>query len=592
MATRSPFVVESSQSRAEPTIRTVESYIVESPHPYPNYYDQTWTIRKEGATKIRAYFDTIEVETNYDYVYVYDADGNLLAYYTGYRTGVWTPYSYGDTIYIRLKSDYSVTYWGFKVTQIDYETSTSSDTDIVLTSGEPYSSSLSGTGDADYYKIEVPAGATELKIVTDGPSTADFDLYAKYGARPTTSSYDYRAYTSSSDETITISNPTEGWWYIMVNSYSGSGSYTITATVTTPSQTEVIELTSGQPYTESLSATGDYDYYKILVPSGASELQIVTDGPSTADFDLYAKYGNLPTTSSYDYRAYTTSSDETITISNPSEGWWYIMVNSYSGSGSYTITATVQSTTGDGVVNRYAVVVGISDYKAISDLSYADDDAVDWYNFLSTHGYTVWVYGDSSSSYPRYDGLATEYNVKQALINMVNTADGDDIIAFISSGHGSGDGQGSSYLCMWDCAAGENGEDGNLYDTEIAQIFASAVAQRIFMFFDHCYSGGIDEPVTQNSNGYRTLITTTCTANGYGYDDPDHQNGAWTYWFLEAGLIGHFGGDLNTPMEDVYSWALSNYPYSGGDTPQLFDGDTNANFYPVSYTHLTLPTKA
>ncbi|MBN1329937.1 MAG: hypothetical protein JXA54_10735, partial [Candidatus Heimdallarchaeota archaeon] len=37
---------------------------------------------------------------------------------------------------------------------------------------------------------------------------------------------------------------------------------------------------------------------------------------------------------------------------------------------------------GDGVVNRYAVIVGISDYKAISDLSYCDEDANDWFNQL------------------------------------------------------------------------------------------------------------------------------------------------------------------------------------------------------------------
>ncbi len=566
--------------------RDTESYVVESPHNYPNNYDNTWTITKSGATKIKVHFTSIQTEYSYDYVYVYDANNNRINTYSGTYSDVWSAESNGDTIYVRLKSDYSVTKWGFKIDKIYYETGGSGgDEDVVLTSGNAENGYLSATGDKDYYKIEVPSGATQLKIVTDGPSNADFDLYAKLGSRPTTSSYDYRAYTSSSDETITISNPSAGWWYIMVNSYSGSGSYSITATVTAGSSTTDIVLESGVAHSDSLSATGDKDYYKIEVQSGATQLKIVTDGPSNADFDLYAKLGSRPTTSSYDYRAYTSSSDETITISNPAAGWWYIMVNSYSGSGSYSITATITSSGGgggsggDGVVNRYAVIVGISDYKAISDLSYCDEDATDWYNYLHNMGYQIVVYGDThSSNYPRYDGVATEANVKAAISNMVQNADADDIIAYISSGHGSGDGNGNSYLCMWDCSSGEDGEDGNLYDTELAELFAPATAN-VFIFLDHCYSGGMDEVVTQNSNGDKVFLTTTCTANGYGYDDSDHQNGAWTYWFLEAGLIGHFNSDPNTSMEDAFAWAVSQYPHSGGDTPQKFDGNTSQYFY-------------
>lgn len=33
--------------------------------------------------------------------------------------------------------------------------------------------------------------------------------------------------------------------------------------------------------------------------------------------------------------------------------------------------------------NKFAVIVGISDYKTISDLSFCDEDATDWYNFLT-----------------------------------------------------------------------------------------------------------------------------------------------------------------------------------------------------------------
>ena len=37
-------------------LRTVESYVVESAHPYTNNYDNTWTITKSDATQIRVHF--------------------------------------------------------------------------------------------------------------------------------------------------------------------------------------------------------------------------------------------------------------------------------------------------------------------------------------------------------------------------------------------------------------------------------------------------------------------------------------------------------------------------------------------------------
>jgi hypothetical protein len=158
-------------------------------------------------------------------------------------------------------------------------------------------------------------------------------------------------------------------------------------------------------------------------------------------------------------------------------------------------------------------------------------------------------------------------------------ADSDDTICFISSGHGSGDGAGSSFLCMWDYGSGENGQDGALYDTELANILKNSVAAKIFVFLDHCFSGGFGPDLMAMSNKAKVYLTTTCTANGYGYDDSSHQNGAWTYYFLQYTWIGHYAAALHTAMETIFSYALSVYPYGGGDTPQQYDGDTSNSFY-------------
>ncbi|MHA1303372.1 MAG: Ig-like domain-containing protein [Candidatus Heimdallarchaeaceae archaeon] len=260
--------------------------------------------------------------------------------------------------------------------------------------------------------------------------------------------------------------------------------------------------------------------------------------------------------------------------------------DSGSNTGSDQVGVTVDnsgSSGGDGIVNKWAVIVGISDYKAISDLSYCDEDATDWYYQLNSLGYSIEVYGDGhTSDYPIYTGIATEANVKAAILNMISKADEDDIIAYISSGHGGADRVGPpssrhQYLCMWDCASGEDGEDGYIYDTEFEQLFANIIC-KTFIFLDHCYSGGMDE-VMNAANSHLIYMTTTCTDNGYGYDDSTHQNGAWTYYFLDYSWQTHFGGSASVSMEDIYAYAHAAYPYGAGDEPQEFDGDAGSLFY-------------
>jgi len=89
--------------------------LAESPHPYPNNYDQTWTISQAGAGQIRVHFTQLDVESNWDYVYIYDGDNNLITTYTGSYRDLWTDNVTGDTIKVRLVSDYSITGYGFTI---------------------------------------------------------------------------------------------------------------------------------------------------------------------------------------------------------------------------------------------------------------------------------------------------------------------------------------------------------------------------------------------------------------------------------------------------------------------------------------------
>jgi hypothetical protein len=556
---------------------------------------------------------------------------------------------------------------------VTYGTAPPPPTGNVLTSGVASTGSLAAAGAQAVWTITVGSGATQMySVLTCG--SADYDLYGKLGSEPTTSSYTWRGYTSGGEE-VTYANPGAGTWYVMVRSYSGTGSYSLTVTITTAtadttaptvsitsptngaevSGTVTVQvaasdnvgvtsraisidgaaytttltwattavadgshtivaratdaagnngysstitvtvkntvtpppsgnvLTSGVAATGSLAAVGaTFTYTMVVEANCVSMYAVLTCG--SADFDLYGKLGSAPTLSSYGWRGYTSGGEE-VTTANPGAGTWYIMVQSYSGTGAYSLTVTLTYGTappppppgGDG---KYALLVGISNYKAINDLNMCDEDANDWYNYLvNSMGYpaaNIVILGDGSSTYAKTPaGKATEANYKYYLNWLAGLSSAAEI-AFITSGHGAGDGAGSSYLCAWDCGSGESGEDGDFYDTEIANILKNALAPKIFVFIDHCYSGGLGPELMAMANKAAVYCTTTCTANGYGYDEAT--NGAWTFTFLETTLIGQYGSSPSTTMETAFDYASTHYNHSGGDAPMEFDGSTSTSF--------------
>jgi hypothetical protein len=104
--------------------------------------------------------------------------------------------------------------------------------DNELTSGETVYSSLAAQYDTEMWTIEVGTGYDGLRGVLNCPGV-DFDLYFRLGAEPTTTVYDLRGYTTGGED-ITYSMPGAGTWYVMVRSYSGTGAYDLTCTLTVP----------------------------------------------------------------------------------------------------------------------------------------------------------------------------------------------------------------------------------------------------------------------------------------------------------------------------------------------------------------------
>lgn len=289
----------------------------------------------------------------------------------------------------------------------------------VLTNNVPITNLSGAKGSRVYFQIPVPAAQSKLEIRITG--SGDCDLYVRRGSLPTTSAYDYRPYKSNSNETVTVANPAEGDWFIMLRghrAYSGvtlvaaytGGAMAVVATPTfnpvggtypqqqnvtiatstadamiryttngtdptssstvysapiilsstaivkarafksgmadsavatasyTISGSGVTPLQNGAAKSGLTGARGSKANYSIYVPAGQTTLVVKITG--SGDCDLYVRRAEQPTLTTYDYRPYLSSSNETVSVANPAGGDWYIMLYAYSAYSNVTLTAT------------------------------------------------------------------------------------------------------------------------------------------------------------------------------------------------------------------------------------------------------------
>jgi serine protease len=87
-----------------------------------------------------------------------------------------------------------------------------------LTDGVPVTGLAGAASSTKTYTFSVPSGTTSLSFAISG-GTGDADLYVRYGAAPTTSTYDYRPYLEGNAESVSAT-PTAGTWYVMVRGYT------------------------------------------------------------------------------------------------------------------------------------------------------------------------------------------------------------------------------------------------------------------------------------------------------------------------------------------------------------------------------------
>lgn len=96
-----------------------------------------------------------------------------------------------------------------------------------LENGVPETGIAGASGSQQFWTLEVPAGASNLVFQMAG-GTGDADLYVRFGAAPTTTTYDCRPYLSGNNETCSIANVQEGTYHVMVRGYSAFSGVSLT----------------------------------------------------------------------------------------------------------------------------------------------------------------------------------------------------------------------------------------------------------------------------------------------------------------------------------------------------------------------------
>ena len=208
-------------------------------------------------------------------------------------------------------------------------------TGTVLENGVAATGLTAATGNDVVYTMDVPTGATNISFSMTG-GTGDADMYVKFGATPTDTSYDCRPYKSGNVESCTVTS-TGGTYYVRVNAYSAFTGVSLTGSYT-PAATGGGVL---QPVNEVISnisvSKRAWTRYTYNLAAGYADLTVSMSGGS-GDADLYVTKGVQSTKTAYDCRPYKSGNAESCSFTNPAQATWSIDIYGYSAASGITLT--------------------------------------------------------------------------------------------------------------------------------------------------------------------------------------------------------------------------------------------------------------
>ena len=106
---------------------------------------------------------------------------------------------------------------------------TGTPTGNVLQNGVARTGISIGLNQQQTYQITVPSGATRITFTTTG-TNGDVDLYARFNAQPTTTTFNCKSEGANSNETCTLTGLPAGNYFILLNGFAAATGVSLTAT--------------------------------------------------------------------------------------------------------------------------------------------------------------------------------------------------------------------------------------------------------------------------------------------------------------------------------------------------------------------------
>jgi vibriolysin len=195
-----------------------------------------------------------------------------------------------------------------------------------------------------YFSVQVPEGAYDLKFTLTAlqGGSGDADLYVKFGALPTTSSYDCRPYKPGSEESCLFATAKKGTYYVMLNGFSNYSGLTLTVTW----KGGYLSIENGVAVTGLSDTPGSAQLFQLVVPArknGETNNVHVRLFGGSGNVDLYVQRTSAPTLFAYDCRDVKEHTLEQCLLNDVMPGNYFILL--YGAKGGYsnvTLEATHQ----------------------------------------------------------------------------------------------------------------------------------------------------------------------------------------------------------------------------------------------------------
>jgi len=234
----------------------------------------------------------------------------------------------------------------------------------------------------------------------------------------------------------------------------------------------------------------------------------------------------------------------------------------------------------------WAVIIGISKYKHVEGLKYADNDAQAFYDYLVNDNHVA-----KDHVILIRNEEATLQKIKDVLgVAIRGKARPQDTVVIYYAGHGApepdrnspdGDGLGK-YLLPYDA------DPKSLYSTAfpmdgVSEIFSRLAAERVILIQDTCYSGGsqlggrtvqtasvrasLSEGFLDrvaNARGRGRIIMTASEANEVSMERDDLRHGVFTFYLLEAFSKGDADQDGFITVNEAFRYVRKKVPEATG----------------------------